>query len=228
MILVGACLAAGARGEKNVTLKVIGTGVGRTGTNSLRLALNELGLGPCHHMEEVAMRMPVQVPLWRAAVDGHADWAAIYQGYLSAVDWPTAGFFRELFKAYPDAKFVHTLRSPESWVASFSETIYLLMSGRDQAPPHMQLWFDMAIPLLAKSGFPSGLDKAGLEKAFLAHNEAVKAAIPAKSLLVYEVRQGWEPLCAFLGVPVPANAFPKTNNREGFWEIVKRASAPPA
>src|SRR5579862_127333 len=192
------------------------------------MALNELGLGLCHHMEEVAMHMPVQVPLWQAAVDGHADWATIYQGYRSAVDWPTAGFFRELYEAYPDAKFVHTQRSPESWVASFSETIYMLMGGPDQPPPHMRAWFAMATGLLIKSGFPNGLDKAGLEQAFLAHNAAVKAAIPAKSLLVYEVSQGWEPLCAFLGAPVPASAFPKTNNREDFWEIVKRASTPPA
>jgi len=211
-----------------MTLKVIGTGLGRTGTNSLRVALNQLGLGPCHHMEEVATQLPVQVPLWDAAVHGRPDWAAIYAGYASAVDWPTAGFFRELFKAYPDAKFVHTERSAESWVASFSETIYALMAGRDQAPPVMQPWFAMAIPLLAKSGFPMGLDKADLEKAFNAHNQAVRAAVPAASLLVFEVKQGWEPLCKFLGVPVPATPFPKTNNREDFWELVKRASTAPA
>ena len=208
-----------------MAIKVIGAGVGRTGTNSLRLALNELGLGPCHHMEEVAMNLPTQVPLWQAAVEGHADWEAIYNGYRSAVDWPTAGFFRELHAAYPDAKFILSVRNPESWVESFSETTYALMAGKDQAPPHMHAWFDMAIPVLGKTGFPLGLNKAGLAQAFMAHSAAVKYAIPAENLLVYEVKQGWEPLCNFLDVPIPATAFPKTNNRADFWDLVGRASA---
>src|SRR5207253_6971944 len=89
-------------------LKVIGAGVGRTGTYSLKLAINQLGLGPCHHMEEVLFKMPVQVPLWAGAVNGHADWDAIYKGYESAVDWPTAGFFRELSVTYSSAKFILT------------------------------------------------------------------------------------------------------------------------
>jgi len=116
-----------------MTLHVIGAGVGRTGTYSLKLAIDQLGLGRCHHMEEVILNMPAQVPHWAAAVSGHPDWEAIYKGYESAVDWPTAGFFRELHSAYPSAKFVLTLRNPESWAESFSETIYKLVAGRDHA-----------------------------------------------------------------------------------------------
>ena len=93
-----------------MSLKVIGAGVGRTGTYSLELAINRLGLGPCHHMEEVLHNMPVQVPLWSAAVAGEADWPQIYSGYPSAVDWPTACFFRELTIEYPSTKFVLTVR----------------------------------------------------------------------------------------------------------------------
>jgi len=115
-----------------MTLNVIGAGVGRTGTYSLKLAINQLGFGPCHHMEEVIFNMPVQVPLWAAAVDGRPDWQKIYSGYNSAVDWPTARFFGELHKAYPSAKFVLTHRSPESWADSFGETIFKLMAGRDE------------------------------------------------------------------------------------------------
>ena len=199
-----------------MTLKVIGTGIGRTGTNSLRLALNELGLGPCHHMEEVLKDAAVQVPLWTSAVHGRPDWAAIYKGFNSAVDWPTAGFYRELFAAYPTAKFVHTTRSPESWVASFTGTIFAMLGGRDHAPPPMHPWFDMAVPLLAKSGFRLGMDEAALKAGFLAHEAAVKAAVPKDRLFVFEVSQGWGPLCAFLWVPAPTTAFPKTNNREEF------------
>lgn len=201
-------------------IKIIGAGVGRTGTYSLKLAINQLGLGPCHHMEEVLHAMPVQVPLWAAAVHGHGDWEATYKGYESAVDWPTAGFFRELNSAYPSAKFVLTLRSPESWVESFSGTIYKLLAGKDHAPKEMQAWLAMAAEVIAKTGFPAGLDTAGLTRAFNAHNAAVRAAIPADRLLVYQVKDGWQPLCTFLGVPVPAGAFPRTNDRGEFWDRV--------
>jgi len=208
-----------------MTLKIIGAGVGRTGTYSLKSAITRLDLGPCHHMEEVLHHMPVQLPLWQTAVKGSPDWAAIFDGYQSAVDWPTAGFFGELSKAYPDAKFILTVRSPESWAASFSETIYALLAGKDQAPPHMQPWLAMASAVIDKTGFPAGMSPAALATAFTAHNEAVKAAIPGDNLLVYEVKQGWEPLCAFLGKPVPSEVFPKTNNRVEFWELVKRGSS---
>jgi hypothetical protein len=201
-------------------LHVIGAGVGRTGTYSLKLAVNKLGLGPCHHMEEVLHNMSVQVPLWSAALAGIPDWRAIYDGFESAVDWPTACFFRDLVKEYPSAKFVLTHRSPESWADSFGATIYKLTTGKDQAPPEMKAWLDMADGVIAKTGFPSGLDRDGLIEAFVAHNEAVKAAIPASQLLVFEVREGWEPLCAFLGAPVPAEPFPRTNDRSEFWDRV--------
>lgn len=201
-------------------MNVIGAGVGRTGTYSLKLAINQLGFGPCHHMEEVLHNMPAQVPLWAAAVNDNADWEAIYNGYESAVDWPTAGFFRQLCAAYPSAKFILTVRSPESWADSFSETIYKVMAGRDHAPQEMQAWLDMAVRVVDKTGFPDGLDSAGLMKAFTAHNDAVKAAIPADRLLVYQVKDGWDPLCAFLGVPVPDTPFPRTNDRAEFWDRV--------
>lgn len=203
-----------------MAMQVIGVGVGRTGTYSLKLAINRLGLGPCHHMEEVLHNQAVQVPLWAAAVEGHPDWGAIYDGYESAVDWPTAGFFRELNAAYPSAKFVLTLRSPDSWTASFSETIYKLMAGRDDAPEELQAWLDMAAGVIAKTGFPGGLDLAGLEKAFTAHNDAVRAAIPADRLLTYQVKEGWGPLCAFLDKALPAEPFPRTNDRAEFWDRV--------
>lgn len=201
-------------------LKVIGAGVGRTGTYSLKLAINELGFGPCHHMEEVLHNMPVHVPLWSAAAAGEPDWSRIYEGYESAVDWPTACFFRELVREYPSAKFVLTHRDPERWADSFGATIYKLLAGRDQAPPEMRAWLDMANAVIAKTGFPPNLDRDGLIEAFIAHNEAVKKAVPASQLLVFEVKQGWEPLCTFLDAPVPSEEFPRTNDRGEFWDRV--------
>lgn len=202
-----------------MALKIIGTGVGRTGTYSLKSAITQLGLGPCHHMEEVLHHMPVQLPLWQAAVKGSPDWAAIYDGYQSAVDWPTAGFFRELSKTYPKAKFILTVRSPESWAASFSETIYTLLAGKDQAPPHMREWLDMAAAVIARNGFPAGMSTIDLAKTFTAHNDAVKAAIPPRNLLVYEVKQGWSRSANFWARPFLRRLFhrPTAVSNSGSW-----------
>lgn len=202
-------------------MHVIGAGVGRTGTYSLKLAINRLGLGPCHHMEVVLHNMDVQVPLWRAVLDGNPDWNACYAGFESAVDWPTACFFRELNEAYPEAKFVLTHRSPESWTDSFSATIYKLVSERSEAPAEMREWLDMVDSVLSRTGFPGGLDYDALKQAYIDHNEAVKAAIPADRLLLYQVKEGWGPLCDFLGVTAPDEPFPRSNHREEFWDRVE-------
>lgn len=203
-----------------MAVQVFGAGVGRTGTYSLKLALNRLGFGPCYHMEEVLHHMPVHVPLWSAALSGQPDWEAIFSAYRSAVDWPTAGFFRELIAAYPSARFVLTQRSPGSWADSFGATIYKLLGDRDKVPPEMKAWLEMSSGVIAKTGFPDGLDRAALIRAFMDHNEAVRKAIPVDQLLVYEVREGWGPLCEFLEVAVPADAFPRTNDRAEFWDRV--------
>jgi hypothetical protein len=201
-------------------MQVIGAGAGRTGTYSLKLALNHLGFGPCHHMEAVLHDIAVQVPLWNDVLSGRADWKAIYSGFSSAVDWPTACFFRELSVAYPAARFVLTMRDPEKWADSFAATIYKLIGDREQAPPDKKAWLAMASGVIARTGFPEGLDQEELARAYVAHNEAVKAAIPAARLLVYQVKDGWGPLCQFLGVPEPAEPFPRTNHRAEFWDRV--------
>ena len=203
-----------------MSMQVIGVGVGRTGTYSLKLAINQLGFGPCHHMEEVLHNMPVQVPLWSNAVADKADWAQIYEGYQSAVDWPTACFYRELVAEFPSAKFVLTQRNPERWADSFGATIYKLLAGRDAAPQEMHAWLDMANAVIGKTGFPAGLDHDGLIEAFVAHNNAVKEAIPSGQLLDFAVKDGWDPLCGFLDVPVPSEPFPRTNDRGEFWDRV--------
>ena len=207
-----------------MSLKVIGAGIGRTGTYSLKLAITQLGFGPCHHMEEVAKNLPVQLPLWQAALKGRADWPAIYDGFESAVDWPTARFFRELNSAYPDAKFILGHRPARVWAESFAATIYKLMSEADQAPEHLREWLAMAQETVRQTGIPDGADIDGLEAAFNDHVEAVKAEIPAERLLVFDVEDGWKPLCSFLGVPVPADPFPRTNNRSEFWDLISSVS----
>ena len=172
-------------------------------------------------MEGVFRNMEVQVPLWSEAVKGNANWSAIYEGYESAVDWPTAGFFRELLQAYPTAKFILTERSPESWADSFGSTIYKLLQEGDKLPEKMQNWLKMANEVVIKSGFPKGSDRDALIDGFIAHNKAVREIIPQEQLLIFQVKDGWEPLCEFLNVAVPNEAFPRTNNREEFWELIK-------
>lgn len=201
-------------------MKVIGAGLGRTGTYSLKLAINRLGFGPCFHMEAVLQDRQKQVPLWTEALDGAPDWTAIYEGFQSAVDWPTAAFYRELHEEYPEARFVLTVRSPESWADSFGATIARLVEGRDEAPEDMRPWLGMVRRLLDQNGLEAGLSRDALAERFSAHVEAVKAAIPAEQLLVFDVKQGWAPLCAFLGAEAPDEPFPRTNDRGEFWDLV--------
>jgi len=170
-----------------MTLRVIGAGLGRTGTNSLKLAINALGFGPCCHMREVRADAARLVPLWAAAAAGKPDWTAIFEGFSSAVDWPSSGFVPELAAVYPQAKFILTTRSLESWLRSFSETIYTARRSRERMPPEMLPWFDMVGAVINKTGFPNGLDEAELARRYEAHCAMVKATIPPERLLVYQV-----------------------------------------
>lgn len=207
-------------------LKVIGLGLGRTGTYSLKTALEQLQLDPCHHMERVAQNMSVQVPLWNEVLNNPTNFEAVYEGMQSAVDWPTAAFYKELYKNYPNAKFILTHRSKESWAESFGSTIYKLLADRENAPAPVQQWLNMVVKIIEKTGFPMGLDFDGLAERYEAHNQAVRDLIPAEQLLVFQVKEGWEPLCKFLDVELPTMEFPRTNNREEFWDLVKSATKP--
>jgi hypothetical protein len=205
-------------------LKVIGLGLGRTGTYSLKTALEQLELGPCHHMERVAQNMPVQLTLWNELLKNPTNFEAAYEGMQSAVDWPTAAFYKELYQQYPNAKFILTHRSKESWAESYGSTIYKLLSDRENAPAPIREWLNMVVKVIEKSGFSMGLDYEGLAERYEAHNKAVRDLIPAERLLVYQVKEGWTPLCKFLNVETPTTDFPRTNNREEFWDLVKGAT----
>jgi hypothetical protein len=197
-----------------MTLGIIGTGLGRTGTKSLHAALNKLGFGPTHHMFEV-FNQQERIPLWIEAGKGRPDWEAIFEGYRSAVDYPTAAFWRELADYYPDAKVIHTVRDPDQWFESTQTTIFRpdgFAATAMQSGGVMADFFKAVI-----RDFPGRLnDRAFLTDYFRRHTEDVKATIPAERLLVYEVREGWAPLCGFLGVPVPDEPFPAQNDRAEF------------
>jgi hypothetical protein len=200
-------------------LKVIGVGLGRTGTMSLKLALEQIGFAPCYHMAELLMN-PARVPLWIAAADGKPDWEALFEGYPATTDYPACIWWRELANAYPNAKLILTLRDPEKWFESTQATIFSdAMTARVKESP--------AKPLFEKTMWKQFGDRihdhAFMIDHFEQHNAAVKATIPKKRLLVYEVSEGWDPLCEFLGVDVPDTPFPKVNSRE---ELQARMAAP--
>jgi hypothetical protein len=197
-----------------MALKVIGSGRGRTGTMSLKLALEQLGFGPCHHMIEVIMGHPESVPLWIEAGKGRPDWDAIYRDYQATVDYPGAMYWRQLAAHFPDAKIVHTVRDPDKWFESTQATIFAERSPAMTVPDGVPLkeFFDILHGTLS-----GGIhDRKFMVEDFKRHTEEVVAAFPPERVLVYDVSQGWEPLCKFLGMPVPATPFPRENTREDF------------
>jgi hypothetical protein len=209
-------------------LEVFGAGAGRTGTLSLKTALEKLGFGPCHHMLHL-LEAHDQIPLWERVAAGEAmDWSEVYAGYRSSVDWPGARYWREITAAFPDAKVILTLRDPESWYESVSNSIYpaAMATPPPHAPPEFERLRKLALSIVWDGVFGGHFsDKEHALRVFKAHNEAVVREIDSDRLLVFEVSQGWEPLCAFLGVPVPDEPFPRTNDRARFAEMVKERSA---
>jgi len=216
-------------------LKIIGAGFGRTGTMSLKAALEELGFGPCYHMSEV-FQHPDHVAYWQAAASGKTiNWNAIFANYQSAVDWPSCAFYEELMRAYPNAKILLTVRDPESWYESVSNTIYQihhrvgvsLLSRILSYPskilittvqPHMKHTFRMQTAVIWDGTFAGNFeDKSYAIAVFNRHIQEVRQKASSDRLLVYNVKEGWEPLCAFLGVAVPEDKpFPRLNDRDNF------------
>lgn len=193
-------------------LKVIGSGLGRTGTASLKFALEQLGFGPCLHMTEV-LDHPESVPLWVDAFEGRPDWESIFSGYASAVDAPTCKFWRELAAYYPEAKVVHTVREPEAWFASTQASVFAPNAFGLNPAPHYRRFFELNLRVYTEGGIH---DRVFMTDHFRRHNAEVARIIPKHRLLIYEIDQGWGPLCAFLGVPVPEAPFPLTNTREEY------------
>ena len=201
-------------------LQVIGAGFGRTGTTSLKAALERLDLGPCHTMLDLFSR-PEQIPLWLQASRGEpVDWAQIYAGYRSTVDWPGARFWREIAAAFPAAKIILTTREPKAWYDSAYSSIYaaamqpLPETGVD--PVFASLWH-MSREVVWDAVFDGRFDDEGHAiEAYEENNRRVIDEVDPDRLLVFEVTEGWKPLCDFLGVPIPDEPFPHVNDRAAF------------
>jgi hypothetical protein len=198
-----------------MALKVVGAGFGRTGTLSLKTALEKIGFGPCYHMMEVFSR-PEHVAMWRRLAFEHSmDWDLLFSGFRATVDWPAARWWREIAAHYPEAKVLLSVRDPEAWYKSMIDTIYQPMKSpaSANAPELVRLQTEMARKAILSESFDNRFeDKAHTIEVFNRHTQEVRDAIDPARLLVFDVREGWPPLCRFLEVAVPDEPFPKLND----------------
>lgn len=227
-------------------LKVIGAGLGRTGTWSLCAALNQLGF-PCYHMSEMFKKAPhprsspysnenvSHIKFWHNVAIGKAgtqyDWEQVFFKYAATVDYPGCSVWRELMSAYPDARVILTVhpRGAGAWYESMVDTIYYLTYAMWQfkvlqlATPYFRKVGDMFRMLIFQRSLKGTIgDRSKAIERYHEHIAEVKASVPAERLLVYSVDQGWKPLCAFLGVPEPAGEFPHLNDRAAFKQTVRK------
>jgi hypothetical protein len=202
-----------------MALQVVGAGLGRTGTASLKAALERLLGGPCYHMLEVFGR-PEHIALWDAAYRGEMpDWEALFEGFHAGVDWPMGGLWQPISEAFPDALILLSVRDADAWWKSASDTIFLMMGQIDDEARANDPWARMATAMM-NSFSPGWQDEETAKAAYLAHNENVRTTAPADRLLEWRPGDGWEPICERLGLAVPAEPFPHTNTTEDFRAMI--------
>ena len=209
-----------------MTIKVIGAGFGRTGTLSMKYALEMLGFTKCYHMMEVSMN-PHHMQYWMDVAQGKdIDWAEMFADYQASVDWPSANFWREQLEQYPNAKVLLTKRDPDRWYDSVMNTIWKTSSGnKDNPDERAQASAKFAFEVIWDRVFDGRMDdKDHVIACYEAHNQDVINTVPESQLLVYQPGEGWEPLCEFLSLPVPEEDYPHVNTTEEFTERWQKIS----
>jgi len=213
-----------------MSIKIIGAGFPRTGTNTLRESLELLGFSKTYHMKQLLVH-PENLHYWtKLSETRRTDWDGLYNGYDATVDFPCYPWYKEHMKQYPEAKVILSIRPFEDWYTSFSCTIWqaqnpseeqrMEIAQRMAADPRLKAVFQVLG--FAKQTINEGhfrgkfLDKDFMEKVFNDHTEEVKNYVPSNKLLVYDVCEGWEPLCKFLNAEVPDESLPHTNKKEDF------------
>jgi hypothetical protein len=209
-------------------MRLIGAGLPRSGTLSQKVALEMLGLEPCYHMVNVLGNLDL-APAWRRALDGDVDWDKIFDGCQATVDWPGSFFYRELMETYPDAKVLLSVRDGEAWAKSMRETIWgmfyddvvmqYVSTARTMIDPAWDSYISMMKEMWERSGLLNDGENTTAEwmaSAMERYHEGVKQTVPAERLLVWTASDGWEPICEFLGVPVPDTPFPRLNDGKMF------------
>ncbi len=213
-------------------MKVIGAGLPRTATTTQMFALEHLGFAPCYHMRDLLADLPAGLPLWEDVYAGKPDWERIFGSAQSTVDWPSARYYRELMEVYPEAKVLLSVRDGDVWAKSMRETVWGIFHG-DSVIHHSSDARRVIDPIWRRyTDLMAGLNwdedtgalpgdtytDEGLIGAMERWNEAVKEAVPAERLLVWDPREGWEPLCEFLEVAVPEEPLPRLNDTQSFRE----------
>jgi Sulfotransferase domain len=191
-------------------LSIIGAGLGRTGTLSLKLALEELLDGPCYHMLAVRER-PADPDVWADAYEGKMpDWVSFFGDYRAAVDWPSAPFWRELSEVFPDAPILLSVRDADSWWKSASSTIFIALETYFAPDAPDDGWTRMGRGMMTQFT-PRWRDETAAKAAYLAYNDDVRRRAPADRLVEWSPGDGWEPICSALGRRVPDHPFPHVN-----------------
>jgi hypothetical protein len=211
-------------------IEVIGAGFGRTGTMSLKVALEELGFTKCYHMVNVLERLE-DARIWNEAAMGRpVDWDRLFEGYRATVDWPGCSFYRELMRRYPEAKVILTVRDPGRWYDSALQTIYFVRHAFPEwiarIDSRRRVFRDMLDRIVWDGTFQGRFEDRDFALAtFERHNEQVRREVPTDRLLVFDVREGWEPLCRFLGVPVlEEKPFPHLNDAAEFRARIEKGT----
>lgn len=212
-------------------IDVIGAGLPRTATTTLMVALEQLGFGPCYHMRDLLADLPTGLPQWGAVADGRQDWEAIFKDARSTLDWPSARYWRELAEHYPQAKVILSVRDEAAWERSMRETVWAMYFGPSvlhhlcEARAVLDPDWNGYLSLMRRMTWDPGaaLAEAGREDPDFAAamrnwNDEVRRSLPPERLLVWDPKDGWEPLCHFLGVEAPAGELPRINDTEGFKE----------
>jgi Sulfotransferase domain len=202
-----------------MALQVVGAGVGRTGTHSLKLALEQLLEGPCYHMVDVFARSD-DIAAWERAAHGDLpEWDTFFEGYRATVDWPAAAFWPELHVAFPRALVLLSVRDTEGWWRSAERTVFAFGQLPSDAPPAVVAQLQMATALL-RARFGDVNDEDAAKAAYERHNAEVRTAVPPDQLLEWHLGDGWEPICAALGLAVPDDPFPHVNTTDDFRAMV--------
>ena len=205
-------------------LKVIGAGLGRTGTKSLQQALVLLGFGPCHHMTELLPDNQEHLwPMWKEIFSSSEDKSEklkeAFRGYVATTDYPGCLFYKEFLQWNPDAKVILTVRdNPEKWVESVRATIFPVKSTKESDSNSARQEFNDSFDACVTKvhGVDPRKPETDLRKFYLDWNEEVKRNVKEENLLVFNVKEGWDPLCKFLDVPEPKQPFPNVNSREAY------------